>query len=107
MRLENDKQSKKQKRLNETENERQLRLKKDRQSKKQARKVSKPPHEINKQDYLKMFDDTKYGGIEKQCWAKANMNKFHKSSNLSNMSNTVNLIRVVNLLHDPTNCYRP
>ena len=26
-----------------------------------------------------MFDDTKYGGIEKQCWAKANMNKFHKS----------------------------
>ena len=24
-----------------------------------------------------------------------------------NMSNTVNLIRVMNLLHDPTNCYRP
>jgi hypothetical protein len=26
-----------------------------------------------------MFDSTQNGGIEKQCWAKANINKFHKS----------------------------
>ena len=26
-----------------------------------------------------MFDITSNGGIEKQCWAKANINKFHKS----------------------------
>ena len=62
-----------------TDSKRQARLKKNRQSKKQARKVSQPPHEINKQEYLKSFDDTKHGGIEKQCWAKANMNNFYKS----------------------------
>ena len=26
-----------------------------------------------------MFDSTQNGGIEEQCWAKANINKFHKS----------------------------
>ena len=79
--LEKKRQSKKQKRSNETDSERQVRLEKDRQSKKQkqGRKASQLPHEIHKQDYLNMFDVTKFGGIEEQCWAKANMNKFHKS----------------------------
>ena len=26
-----------------------------------------------------MFDSTQNGGIEEQCWAEANINKFHKS----------------------------
>jgi hypothetical protein len=58
-----------------------MRLEKDRLNKKQkrAKKVSQPEHEINQQDYLNMFDNTESGGIEEQCWAKANINKFNKS----------------------------
>ena len=47
--------------------------------KKRAKKVSQPEHEINQQDYLNMFDNIDNGGIEEQCWAKANINKFNKS----------------------------
>jgi hypothetical protein len=44
------------------------------------KKVSQLQHEIlNQQDYLNMFDNTNNGGIEEQCWAKANINKFNKS----------------------------
>jgi hypothetical protein len=60
-----------------------MRLEKDRLSIKQKRanKVSQPQHEIlNQLDYLNiMFDKSKNGGIEEQCWAKANINKFNKS----------------------------
>ena len=58
-----------------------MRLEKNRLNKKQkrAKKVSQPEHEINQHDYLNMFDNTDNGGIEEQCWAKANINKFNKS----------------------------
>ena len=38
-----------------------------------------PQQEINQQDHLNMFDKINNGGIEEQCWAKANIIKFHKS----------------------------
>ncbi|CAB3990258.1 Hypothetical predicted protein, partial [Paramuricea clavata] len=82
IRLQKDCESKKRKRAEETDTSRQVRLEKDRLNKKQkrAKKVSQPQHEIlNQQDYLNMFDRTKNGGIEEQCWAKANINKFSKS----------------------------
>jgi DNA replication protein DnaC len=65
----------------ETESDRQIRLQKDSESKKQkrAKQVSQPHNEINQQDYLNMFDITNNGGIEEQCWANTNINKFHKS----------------------------
>ena len=43
------------------------------------KKVSQSQNEISEQDYLNMFDNTQNGGIEQQCWAKANIDKFHKS----------------------------
>jgi hypothetical protein len=81
MRLQKDSESKKTKRSEETDSDRQMRLEKDRLNKKQkrAKKLPQPQHEINQQDYLNMFDKTNNGGIEKQCWAKANINKFNKS----------------------------
>ena len=82
IRLQKDSGSKKRKRSEETDSERQMRLEKDRLNKKQkrAKKVSQPQHEILiQQDYLNMFDKTNNGGIEEQCWAKANINKFNKS----------------------------
>ena len=82
IRLQKDRESKKRKRSEETDTNRQMRLEKDRLNKKQkrAKKVSQPQHEIlNQQDYLNMFDNTNNGGIEEQCWAKANINKFNKS----------------------------
>ena len=81
IRLKKDSESKKRKRSEETDTNRQMRLEKERLYKKQkrARKVSQPQHEINQQDYLNMFDNTNNGGIEEQCWAKANINKFNKS----------------------------
>ena len=81
IRLEKVSESMNRKRSKETDSERQIRLEKDRLYKKQkrARKVSEPQHEINQQDYLNMFDNTNNGGIEEQCWAKANINKFNKS----------------------------
>jgi flagellar biosynthesis GTPase FlhF len=81
IRLQKDSEFKKRKRSEETDTNRQMRLEKDRLNKKQKRskKVSQPQHEIlNQQDYLNMFD-TNNGGIEEQCWAKANINKFNKS----------------------------
>jgi hypothetical protein len=33
---------------------------------------------LNQEDYLKILDK-KNSGIEEQCWAKASINKFHKS----------------------------
>ena len=34
---------------------------------------------MNWEMYLRMFDNTSNGGIEEQCWAKANISKFHNS----------------------------
>ncbi len=82
MRLQNNKESKRRKRSIETESERQVRLEKDRKSKKQkrAKQLSQPHNEIlNQQEYLNMFDIANNGGIEEQCWANANINKFNKS----------------------------
>ncbi|CAB3994683.1 ATP-dependent DNA helicase PIF1, partial [Paramuricea clavata] len=81
VRLKKDSESKKRKRSDETDTNRKMRLEKERLNKKQkrARKVSQPQHEINQLDYLNMFDNTNNGGIEEQCWAKANINKFNKS----------------------------
>jgi hypothetical protein len=45
---------------------------------KRGQKKCQPEHEINQQDYLNMFDNTDNGGIEEQCWPKANINKFNK-----------------------------
>ena len=81
IRLEKDRVSTKSKRSEQADNERQLRLEKERYNKKQnrAKKVSQSRPEINQQLYLNMFDKTNNGGIEEQCWAKTNINKFHKS----------------------------
>ena len=81
IRLQKDRESKKRKQSQETDSERQLRLEKDRlyQKQKRAQRVSQTQSEISQQDYLNMFDSAQNGGIEEQCWAKANINKFHKS----------------------------
>ena len=102
IRLKNDRESKKPKQSEQTETERQIRLKKARESKKRkqsqeterqirleknrlcqkerrTKSVSQPHNEINQQDYLNTFDIHNNGGIEDQCWANANMNRFHKS----------------------------
>ena len=88
IRLEKKKLYKNQKRSEETDSERQIRLEKERLSKKQKRskqaenqrtpkRVSQ--HKISQQEYLNTFDIAENGGIEQQSWAKANINKFHKS----------------------------
>ena len=41
--------------------------------------MSQPHSELNQQDYLSTFDIHNNGGIEDQCWANANMNRFHRS----------------------------
>ena len=41
--------------------------------------MSRPHSVINQQDYLNTFDIHNNGGIEDQCWANANMNRFNKS----------------------------
>ena len=74
IRLQKDSESKKRKRSEETDTNRQMRLEKDRLDKKQKR-----AKKVSQQDYLNMFDNTNNGGIEEQCWAKANINKFDKS----------------------------
>ncbi len=82
IRLEKDRESKKRKKLNKSDSKRQLRLEKDRLCHKQKRaKEVAQQHQcgISQQDYLNMFDNTQIGGVEEKCWAKANMNKFHKS----------------------------
>ncbi|XP_028408480.1 uncharacterized protein LOC114531038 isoform X1 [Dendronephthya gigantea] len=77
VRLEKENECKKRRRSEETDRERQIRLDKDRLSKKQKR--AKPQHRINQEDYLNLFDISNNGRIGEQCWAKANINKFHKS----------------------------
>ena len=80
-RLQKENESKKRKRSEETDSERRNRLEKDRLSKKQkrAQRVSQPQPELSQTDYLNLFDITQNGGIEEQCWAKANISKFNKS----------------------------
>ncbi len=41
--------------------------------------MSQPWQGISQQEYLNLFDTTNNGSIEEQCWAKTNINKFHKS----------------------------
>ncbi len=82
VRPEKKKLNKKQKQSNESDSARQIRLQRDRLYKKQkrseqAKKQSTP--KISQQEYLNTFDITQNGGIEEQSWAKANINKFHKS----------------------------
>ena len=81
VRLQKETESKKRKRSEETDSKRQIRLDKDRLCKKQkrAKVMSQPRQEISQQDYLNLFDTTNNGSIEEQCWAKTNINKFHKS----------------------------
>ncbi len=69
------------KRSKETDSERQIRLNQNRLHKKQMRAnpMSQPQNEMDQEAYLNLFDNTNNGGIEEQCWAKANINKFHKS----------------------------
>ena len=57
LRLEKKRESKKRKRSEETDNERQHRLEKDRvyQKQKYAKRRPQPINEINQQDYLKLF----------------------------------------------------
>ena len=92
-RLENARMYKKRKRDRETETEKQTRLENATMYKKrkQAEKAC-TENEIrlanveqipNQQDYLKEYDITKNGSIEEQCWAKANIKKFHKSVQFS------------------------
>ena len=81
-RLEYDRMYQKRKRAEETANEKQTRLKNRRMY--QKRKRAEKAHNIekdasvNQQDYMNEFDILKNGGIEEQCWAKSNINKFHK-----------------------------
>ena len=86
-RLDNKKKSQQRKRSQETESDKHTRLEKATMYKKRKRaekacihnvKLSQAEKIANQQDYLKEFDIT-YGGIENQCWAKSNINKFHKS----------------------------
>ncbi len=53
--------------------------KRSKQAKKQSRPKTVSQHKISQQEYLNTFDITQNGGIEEQSWAKANINKFHKS----------------------------
>ena len=94
IRLEKARKYKKRKRDGETETEKQTRLENARKYKKrkQAGKAcveneirltnAKQIHTINQQDYLKEYN-IKNGSIEEQCWAKANIQKFHKSVQFS------------------------
>jgi hypothetical protein len=47
------------------------------------------PEKTNQQNYLQKFDITKNGGIENQCWAKTNINKFQKSIKFSIVKCTI------------------
>ena len=94
-RLNKDRESKKRKLSQETDSQRQTRLKMTRQKarlyRKQKQTLNSFVHnekliqsqKLNQEDYLKEFDIAKGGGIEEQCWAKTNINKFHKSVNFS------------------------
>lgn len=95
----------KQKRDSETSDEKKLRLaKKAELEKRQAyrRKVegnqlpsahaihnTNMTHNISKTTYLNEFDALKNGGLHDQCWAKCNMEQFHKSMQYSIFQCTV------------------
>ena len=81
IRLQKVSKSVKRKRSKETDSEKQMRLNQNRLHKKQMRAnpMSQPQNEMDQEGYLNLFDNTNNGGIEEQCWAKANINKFHKS----------------------------
>ena len=53
--------------------------KRSEQTKKESTPDRVSQHKISQQEYLNTFDITQNGGIEEQSWAKANINKFHKS----------------------------
>ena len=93
-RLKKAKNYKKRKQAVETECERFTRLEKDtnyqkaKQTKKacvenETRLTNAKENPVNQQVYLKEYDIAKHGSIEEQCWAKANINKFHKSIEFS------------------------
>ena len=92
-RLKNRRMYQKRKRAEETANEKQTRLKNRRMY--QKRKRAEKAHNIekdasvNQQDYMNEFDILKNGGIEEQCWAKSNINKFHKSVEFSTSQCTI------------------
>ena len=68
---------KKQKKSVETDNQRQSRLESNRLSQRRSRQGrALAQTEISQQDYLKQFNNTECGSIEKQSWAKVNINKF-------------------------------
>ena len=79
-RLNAAKLSQKRKRSVETDLDGQKRLKKDRlyqrSNNKQAQQAQS---KCSQNDFLTAFDHPENGGIEEQSWAKANLNKFHKS----------------------------
>ena len=81
IRLQKVSESVKRKQSKETDSEKQMRLNQNRLHKKQMRAnpMSQPQNEMDQEAYLNLFDNTNNGGIEEQCWAKANINKFHKS----------------------------
>jgi hypothetical protein len=97
IRLEKARESKKRKRTQETDSQRQSRLQKAKIYKKQKRTENASnhneqlpqPEKTNQQDYLQKFDITKNGGIENQCWAKTNINKFQKSIKFSIVKCTI------------------
>ena len=68
-------------RSEETDKQRETRLEKDRLYNRQKCEKSalQQDHMINRETYLSMFNTSNNGGIEEQCWAKANNNKFHNS----------------------------
>ena len=68
------------KKIVETDSQRQSRLERNRLSQRRSRqRRSLAQNEISQQDYLTQFNNTQYGGIENQSWAKTNINKFYKS----------------------------
>ena len=74
--------SQKRKRSVETDLERQKSSNKHAKRVPQAQsepQVTQAQSEDNQNDYLTAFDNSENGGIEEQSWAKANINKFHKS----------------------------
>ena len=81
IRLQKVNESVKRKRSQETDIQRGTRFEKDRLYKKQKR--DKPALQqdsiMNREMYLRMFDNTSNGGTEEQCWAKASISKFHNS----------------------------
>jgi hypothetical protein len=80
LRLQKRNELQKRKPLNKIDSEKQIRKNNNKVCQRQRwANIFKPQDKINQDDYLRTFDITTNGGIEEQYWAKANMNKFHKS----------------------------